>query len=172
MIIPDQFYESDELKVLTAKQREFVLNYLNSGNATQAAIEANYSEKTARVIGPENLSKPAIISALNRARELAQQEAAVDAQEVLQTMKAIRDRCMQAVEVRDREGNPTGEYKFEANAAIKANELLGKHVGLFGNKLEISGKDGGPIQITCMDDLLEAVGNSDSDENIITLTPD
>jgi len=45
---------------LTGKQQRFCEEYLKDMNATQAAIRSGYSEKTARVIGPENLSKPAI----------------------------------------------------------------------------------------------------------------
>ena len=45
---------------LTLKQQRFCLEYLNSGNATQAAIKAGYSPKTARSIATENLSKLAI----------------------------------------------------------------------------------------------------------------
>ena len=46
------------------KQRRFVEEFLIDFNATQAAIRAGYSKKTARVIGPENLSKPAIADAV------------------------------------------------------------------------------------------------------------
>ena len=49
---------------LTDKQSAFIEAYLTSWNATQAAITAKYSKKTARVIGPENLSKPAIQGAI------------------------------------------------------------------------------------------------------------
>lgn len=49
---------------LSLKQRRFVDAYLLSGNASEAARRAGYSEKTARVIGPENLQKPAVIAAL------------------------------------------------------------------------------------------------------------
>jgi phage terminase small subunit len=45
---------------LTDKQQAFIEAYLTCWNATQAAIDAKYSKKTARVIGPENLSKPAL----------------------------------------------------------------------------------------------------------------
>lgn len=45
---------------LTDKQRRFVSEYLIDLNATQAAIRAGYSEKTAQQIGTENLSKPVI----------------------------------------------------------------------------------------------------------------
>lgn len=45
---------------LTVKQKRFAEYYLETGNATQSAIKAGYSEKTARSIGQENLTKPAI----------------------------------------------------------------------------------------------------------------
>jgi len=56
MVVPEEVLTSG----LTKKQEMFCREYLVDYNATQAAIRAGYSEKTARVIGPENLSKPAI----------------------------------------------------------------------------------------------------------------
>ena len=50
---------------LLPKQAKFVAEYLISGNATQAAIHAGYSPKTAHVIGLENLKKPVIASLLS-----------------------------------------------------------------------------------------------------------
>jgi phage terminase small subunit len=52
-------------KKLTTKQQKFVDEYIVSGNATQAAIKAGYSKRTARKIGQENLTKPDIKAALN-----------------------------------------------------------------------------------------------------------
>lgn len=49
---------------LTAKQRRFVEEYCVDFNATQAAIRAEYSEKTARQTGSENLAKPVISEAI------------------------------------------------------------------------------------------------------------
>ena len=52
---------------LTAKQDAFVKAYLlNNGNATQAAITAGYSKKTANEIGAENLAKPSIKEAIEK----------------------------------------------------------------------------------------------------------
>lgn len=49
--------------ILTPKQKTFADEYIrNSGNATQAAIVAGYSKKSAKSIATENLSKPAIIA--------------------------------------------------------------------------------------------------------------
>jgi hypothetical protein len=45
---------------------------------------------------------------------------------------------------------PSGEYKFEHNGVLKGCELLGKHLKLFTEKTEITGKDGGPIELTAL----------------------
>lgn len=56
---------------LTEKQRRFVDYYVETGNKTEAAKKASYSEKTAASIGDENLRKPAIKAAIDaRLREL------------------------------------------------------------------------------------------------------
>ena len=64
---------------LTRKQRTFINSYLKSWNATQAAIEAGYSEKTAANIGYENVKKPEIAAAISRRL----QESAMSADEAL-----------------------------------------------------------------------------------------
>ncbi len=53
---------------MTPKQRRFVEEYLCDLNATQAAIRAGYSVRTARKIGHENLTKPDIAAAVQEAR--------------------------------------------------------------------------------------------------------
>lgn len=62
--IPPEVTKPDDRKVLdsglTAKQEMFCREYLTDYNATQAAIRAGYSAKTARSIGQENLTKPDI----------------------------------------------------------------------------------------------------------------
>ncbi len=54
-------------KNLTPKQLRFIDEYLIDLNATQAAIRAGYSPRTARQIGDENLSKPVIAAAVAKA---------------------------------------------------------------------------------------------------------
>jgi phage terminase small subunit len=53
---------------LTARQKRFVQEYLCDLNATQAAIRAGYSKKTAGSVGHENLSKPEIAEAIQAAK--------------------------------------------------------------------------------------------------------
>lgn len=73
-------------KKLTPKQRIFLNTYLTNGfNATQAAITAGYSKKTAYSIGSENLKKPEIIEALNRELQCGQ----VVTRQILQELHKI-----------------------------------------------------------------------------------
>ncbi len=65
----DEEREAEEAwESLTAKQRAFVEEYCKNGNATQAAIDAGYSVKTAAVTGHENLRKPRIASIIEARR--------------------------------------------------------------------------------------------------------
>jgi phage terminase small subunit len=123
---------------LTDKQRLFVKEYLVDLNATQAAIRAGYSENTATAIGHENLRKPNIQEALELAFKERGEKINIDTQWVLKRLVELNERCMQGTPVYDREGNETGEWKFEANAANRSLELIGKHLGMFTDKLESS----------------------------------
>lgn len=69
---------------LTAKQKRFIQEYLIDLNATQAAIRAGYSPKTAEVIGFENLRKPKIEEAIQKAIEKRSERIEITADMVLQ----------------------------------------------------------------------------------------
>lgn len=109
---------------LTPKQEMFVREYLIDLNATQAAIRAGYSAKTARQIGEENLSKPDIAAAVQAGMNKRAEKALITADEVLANIKRL---AMKAEDMDD-----TGN-------ALRANELLGKHLKLFTDKVEQSG---------------------------------
>ncbi len=74
---------------LTPKQARFVSEYLVDLNATQAAIRAGYSRKTARAMGSENLTKPAIAAAIGRAQGAAERRAEIAADDVIERYRAI-----------------------------------------------------------------------------------
>lgn len=76
---------------LTPKQARFVEEYLIDLNATQAAIRAGYSEKTAYSIGQENLNKPEIAAAIAAAQAERSQRTKIDADWVL---KRLADEAM------------------------------------------------------------------------------
>jgi hypothetical protein len=101
---------------LTPKQARFVEEYCIDWNATQAAIRAGYSEKTAQEIGAENLSKPIIADAIEKHRDRISEKAEVDAAWVLRRLKI--------------EAKRTGKGSQHA-ARIRATELIGKIVRAF-----------------------------------------
>lgn len=124
-------------KKLTKKQEMFVKEYLVDLNATQAAIRAGYSEKTAYSTGWENLRKPEIQEALEKAFQGRAEEVGLSAEWVVEQLMRVFRRCMDDMEeikeydpkARDYVG--TGNFKFDSNGANKALKLLGEHLGMF-----------------------------------------
>ena len=84
---------------LTAKQKAFVAEYLIDLNATQAAIRAGYSEKTARFIGAENLTKPNIAAAVAAAQAERSKRTEITQDYVLSSIMKTMERCKQAEQV-------------------------------------------------------------------------
>lgn len=121
---------------LNEKQKRFCEEYLIDLNATQAAIRAGYSEKTAKQIASENLSKPDLQDYISELRKEQAEKTKIDIQWVLNRFKDISNRCMtqEPVMVWD-DGKKTfvesGEYKFDSSGANKATEMLAKHLGFF-----------------------------------------
>ncbi|MFO0813571.1 MAG: terminase small subunit [Gemmatales bacterium] len=128
------------------KQERFVEEYLIDCNATQAAIRAGYSPKTADEYGRQLLGKTGVREAIQKGLAEKSNRCQVDAEWVVKNLKTVAERCMQTEPVVDATGEPTGEYRFDSRGAARALELIGKHIGMFRDKLEVTGKDGGPIQ--------------------------
>ena len=74
---------------MTAKQQTFVAEYLIDLNATQAAIRAGYSKKTARQVGQQNLSKLVISEAIAKATAERFQKLEITAEKVLQELARL-----------------------------------------------------------------------------------
>lgn len=74
---------------LTPKQKVFADLYIKLGNATEAARQAGYSEKTARQMGTENLTKPSITNYINERMNKQDQERIASADEVLEFYTAV-----------------------------------------------------------------------------------
>lgn len=113
---------------LTPKQKAFVREYKkNGGNGTQAAIKAGYSEKTARKIASENVTKPDIKEALAQEEKKLQEKYEYTIDDMVRELDDVKMKA-------DAEQN--------RQAQIKAIELKGKAFGLFIDRQEITGKDG------------------------------
>ncbi len=107
---------------LNPKQSRFVYEYLVDLNATQAAIRAGYSVATARSIGHENLTKPDIAAAISEA-----QRQRVTRTEISQdwVLSELRDTYHEARE------------HHQQGPALRALELMGKHLGMFTDRVDV-----------------------------------
>ena len=130
---------------LTDRQERFCREYILDYNATQAAIRAGYSEKTAYSIGSENLRKPELLA---RVRELQAEQAeklCISADWVVMQWVEVYKRCMQATEVLiwdydEKKMVPSGEYTFDSKGALNALEMIGKYLGMFSEDKKKSEK--------------------------------
>jgi phage terminase small subunit len=115
------------------KRLAFVREYLVDGNGAQAAIRAGYSSRTARQQASELLTKPDIAKAIAQGRKKLQKKAGITREQVIQGLR--------------READGQGP-DTNSKARVSALTQLGKHLGMFTERKELSGPDGGPIQIT------------------------
>ena len=145
---------------MTKKQKRFVEEYLIDLNATQAAIRAGYSPDTAGSIGAENLKKPEIKSRIDKAMAERSRRTGINQDRVLQelarigfakitdvvdpkTAKILPDAseddlaCIQSIKIKPNEFGTEREVKLYDKKAALVD--LGKHLGLFKDKVELSG---------------------------------
>ena len=132
---------------MTDKQQAFIREYLIDFNITQAAIRAGYSPKTAYSIGQKLLKNVEVKRAISMAKHERQERTELSADYVLKNLQEITERCMQkapvivkGVQAVDESGNNL--WTFDAKNAIKALELIGKHLGLFTDKHELKAELG------------------------------
>ena len=104
---------------MTPKQSRFCEEYIIDLNATQAAIRAGYSQKAARAIAAENLSKPDIQKKVEELKAAATEKAEVSVQDVLCGIRSIAE-----------DEGATNRDK------LKAWELLGRYNGMFTDRIE------------------------------------
>jgi phage terminase small subunit len=140
---------------VTPKQKRFCDEYLIDTNATQAAIRAGYSEKTAYAIGNENLSKPEIRAYIDERLAEMQSKTIASAEEVIQYLTSVL-RGESKSSVLSLCGNGYQEViekKPDEKEKLKAAELLAKRYGLLTDKVGIEGVI--PVVISGDDDLAE-----------------
>lgn len=161
---------------LTEKQRRFVDEYLIDLNATQAAIRAGYSVKTAREQASQNLTKLNIqqaisekmaerskrtgvnqdrvvmelakIAFVNAADVIDSDDATIKAGATADDTAAIQSVKVKVIPTKEGEGV---EREIRLNDKLKALELLGKHLGMWNDKLDVNVNI--PVVISGEDDL-------------------
>ncbi len=145
---------------MTQKQKRFIEEYLIDLNATQAAIRAGYSPDTAQQTGSENLSKPVIRAQIDRAMAERSKRTGVNAERVIQELAKIAfvnaaegldpktatvkedalpedTAAIQSVKVKTF-GEDGLEREVKMADKLKALELLGKHLGMFQNNVNVT----------------------------------
>ena len=148
----------------TPKQKRFIEEYLIDLNATQAAIRAGYSPETAQQTGSENLSKPVISAAISRAMAERSKRTGVNQDRIVLELARIAfaniadfadmengailphaspddTAAIQSVKVKNiptKDGGEIVEREIRLYDKIRALELLGKHLGMWNDKLNLS----------------------------------
>ena len=120
---------------MNERQKRFVDFYIQTGNASEAARRAGYSERIANRIGAENLSKPVIRTAIDERLKELENHRVADTQENLERLTAIA-----RGEVTEEVVTNTGKkvtVQPKVNDRIKATELLLKVQGAFREKVDV-----------------------------------
>lgn len=136
---------------MNARQKKFCDEYLIDCNATQAAIRAGYSPKTAKSIGQENLTKPDLKAYIDEQLELLHNERTADAQEVLEYLTAVMrgQHTEQTLQLVGDGVQTITDIDVSAKERLKAAELIGKRYGMFKDNVNM----GGAVPVMFVDDL-------------------
>lgn len=115
----------------------FVREYVVDHNGAAAARRAGYSERAARKTAYELLQRGDVRAAVRKREEGEDLLLGSRRHYVLNRLQDLAERSMQAEPVRDGKGKETGIYRLDGSTAARALELLGKHEGLFNERLEL-----------------------------------
>lgn len=142
---------------MTNKQKRFCDEYLIDLNATQSAIRAGYSPKTARQVGQENLTKPYIKAYIEERMAEKEKELIASQDEVLRYLTSVM-RGQSESEIVVVEGCGDGVSQAvkvkkapDERERLKAGELLAKRYGILSDKVNIEGAI--PVVISGSDEL-------------------
>lgn len=124
---------------MNARQKKFCDEYLIDCNATQAAIRAGYSQRTAKQIGQENLTKPDLKAYIDEQLEILHNQKTADAQEVLEYLTAVMrgEHTEQVLKLVGEGVQTITDIDVSARERLKAAELIGKRYGMFKDGLNI-----------------------------------
>ena len=142
------------VNTLNQRQKKFCDEYLIYCNATQAAIRAGYSPKTAKQIGQRMLTNVDLKDYIDAQLERIHNEKTADAQEVMEYLTSVMrgEHTEQVLKLAGDGVQTVTDIDVSAKERLKAAELIGKRYGLFTDKVDV----GGTIPVIIMgDDQLE-----------------
>ena len=113
---------------MTTKQERFVQEYLVDLNATQAALRAGYSEQSASQQASRMLRNVKVQAAIQQAMQEQQQRVQIDQDYVIEKLR----------EIADMEASDASDSELKYSGKLKALELLGRHLGMFDDRMRIS----------------------------------
>ncbi|MCI9092716.1 MAG: terminase small subunit [Coprobacillus sp.] len=136
---------------MTAKQKRFCDEYLIDLNATQAAIRAGYSKKSAKQVANENLTKPYLKMYIEERMKEKEDSLIAKQDEVLKYLTSVmRGESSSSVLALCGEGvQEVIDKPPDEKERMKAAELLGKRYRLFTDKVEVEGA----VPIVIVDDI-------------------
>lgn len=109
--------------------QRFATAYLKAGSVAPAAAEVGISNET----GHKMLTVPAVRETIDEGLSEAAKAAGISKEWVLKKLVEVVERCMQAKPVLDKLGHETGLYTFDSKAVNRSLELLGRHLGVWGD---------------------------------------
>lgn len=138
---------------MTPRQQKFCDEYLISGNATEAAIKAGYSRKTAKQTGSENLAKLDLRAYIDEQLAKIHSAKIADAEEVMKYLTSVMrgEHTEQVLKLVGEGVQTVTDIDVSAKERLKAAELIGKRYGLFTDKVGLEGAV--PVIITGDDQL-------------------
>ena len=130
------------MEKLTAKQQRFCDEYLIDLNAKQAAIRAGYSERTAKQIGRENLTKPYLKKYIQQRMKEKETSMIADQNEILEYLTSVLRGESEAGMIVDKNGDMAAIPDLPGvKDRLRAAELLGKRYGLFVEKVDLTKRE-------------------------------
>lgn len=137
---------------MTIKQQRFADEYIISGNATQSAIIAGYSQKYANTNASKLLQNTTIKNYIEERLEHLDSEKIADQKEILQYLTSILrgEETEQTLRGVGEGAQVISNIEVGAKDRIKAAELLGKRHAMWTDKMDVSG---GVVFISGDDDL-------------------
>jgi len=137
---PQDAPEATNLRELTSLETRFVQEYLVDLNGSAACLRAGSTTRHPNKLAAQMKARPPVREAIESAMSERARQTGITAEWVLNNLKVVAERCLQAVPVLKRgahqEEDGQGVWSFDASGAIRSLELIGKHRGMFKEQVD------------------------------------